>query len=127
MTKRHGDSTLGIARTLTLAALPSASSVGSRSTWAEGEGLTETRKGIMDETHETITTTTETVTSAHPDRYARNDPGSFASGEEQTPEKDADERLHDPGSFASGEEQTPEEDAAAQAHPGNFADTESHA
>jgi hypothetical protein len=76
------------------------------------------------ETHETITTTTEIVTPLHPDRYARNDPGSFAAGEETTPEKDAEERSEHLGSFAAGEERTPEKDAEERGHPGTFGDSE---
>ena len=58
------------------------------------------------ETHETITK------------------GSFASGEETMPEKDAAERSQHLGTFAAGEETTPEKDAEERAHPGTFADTE---
>jgi hypothetical protein len=89
----------------------------------------------MNETRETITTTvtpiavaeppiTEIATPLHPDRYARNDPGSFAAGEERTPEKDAEERSEHQGSFAAGEERTPEKDAEERVHPGTFGDSE---
>ena len=57
-------------------------------------------------------------------RYARNDPASFAAGEETVPEQDAAERSEHSGSFAAGEEITPEQDAAERTHPGTFADTE---
>ena len=69
-------------------------------------------------------TTPITQTTEHPDRYARNDPESFAAGEETTPEKDAEERQEHTGTFASGEETTPEKDAAEREHPGTFGDTE---
>jgi hypothetical protein len=69
-------------------------------------------------------TETTTPITQHPDRYARNDPESFAAGEETTPEKDAEERQEHTGTFASGEETTPEKDAAEREHPGTFGDTE---
>ena len=50
----------------------------------------------------TETVVTESVVPEHPNRYARNDPGSFAAGEETTPDKDAAERTH-PGTFADTE------------------------
>jgi hypothetical protein len=80
-----------------------------------------------------MTDTEKTTTTAVPvpdaqaagqaGRYARNDPASFAAGEEATPEKDAAERGH-PASFAAGEETTPEKDAAERGHPGTFGDEE---
>ena len=70
------------------------------------------------------TPVTQAVDTEHPDRYARNDPGSFAAGEETTPEKDAEDRKEQPGTFAAGEETTPVMDAAERAHPGTFGDTE---
>jgi hypothetical protein len=80
-----------------------------------------------------MTDTEKTTTTAVPvpdaqaagqaGRYARNDPASFAAGEETTPEKDAAERGH-PASFAAGEETTPEKDAAERRHPGTFGDEE---
>jgi hypothetical protein len=108
------------------------------------------------ETHETIITTTTTgtlpageeprpVTAAEesiqprgsfaageettPEKDAvdRQDRGSFASGEETTPGKDAHERVYASGTFAAGEEETPKEDAAERVHPGTFADTEPEA
>jgi hypothetical protein len=108
------------------------------------------------ETHETIITTTTTgpVTAADaptpvtateefiqprgsfasgeettPEKDAadRQHRGSFAAGEERTPEKDAEQRLHASGSFAAGEETTPREDAEERVHPGTFADTEPEA
>jgi DNA-binding MarR family transcriptional regulator len=81
----------------------------SREIPAQGTGLTGgPGKGTMNETetHETITK------------------GSFASGEETMPEKDAAERSQHLGTFAAGEETTPEKDAEERAHPGTFADTE---
>ena len=45
---------------------------------------------------------TETVVTEYPNRYARNDPGTFAAGEETTPDKDAAERTH-PGTFGDTE------------------------
>ena len=50
--------------------------------------------------------------------------GSFASGEEALPERDAEQRSHHLGTFAAGEETTPEKDAEERGHPGTFADTE---
>ena len=78
------------------------------------------------ETHvtETVTQVTETVSAVNPNRYARNDPATFAAGEETTPEKDAADRKEHPGTFAAGEETTPEKDAAERTHPGTFGDTE---
>jgi hypothetical protein len=69
-------------------------------------------------------TTPITQTTEHPDRYARNDPESFAAGEETTPEKDAEERQEHVGTFAAGEETTPGKDAEEREHPGTFGDTE---
>ena len=55
---------------------------------------------------ETTTTTAVPVPDAQAagqaGRYARNDPASFAAGEETTPEKDVAERAH-PGSFGDEE------------------------
>jgi hypothetical protein len=108
------------------------------------------------ETHETIipTTTTGTIPAAEeptpvpateefiqprgsfaageettPEKDAadRQHRGSFAAGEERTPEKDAEQRVHASGSFAAGEETTPQEDAEERVHPGSFADTEPEA
>jgi DNA-binding MarR family transcriptional regulator len=53
--------------------------------------------------------------------------GSFAAGDETTPDKDADERSLHLGTFAAGEERTPVEDAEERSHPGTFADTEPQA
>jgi DNA-binding MarR family transcriptional regulator len=76
---------------------------------------------------EELTPITETETPDHRDRYARNDPGSFAAGEETTPDKDAEERSEHLGTFAAGEERMPVKDAEARGHPGTFADTEPQA
>ena len=79
---------------------------------------------------DTETTTTPAVpvpdaqVAGQAGRYARNDPASFAAGEETTPEKDAIERGQHPASFAAGEETTPVKDAAERAHPGSFGDGE---
>ncbi len=73
---------------------------------------------------QTTTPVTETVVTEYPDRYARNDPGSFAAGEETTPEQDAADRKEHVGTFAAGEETTPDKDAAERTHPGTFGDTE---
>jgi DNA-binding MarR family transcriptional regulator len=92
----------------------------SRENPAQRTGLTRgPERGTMNETDPKITETPE-----HPDRYARNDPGSFASGEETTPEKDAEERGEHLGTFAAGEETTPEKDAEERGQPGTFADSE---
>ncbi len=73
---------------------------------------------------ETETPIADATTPAPTGRYAPQDAsGSFASGEEQTPDKDADERRNASGSFASGEEQTPGKDADERVHPGGFGDT----
>jgi hypothetical protein len=74
--------------------------------------------------NETETPVTETATAEHPNRYARNDPGTFATGEETTPDKDAAERTEHGGTFAAGEETMPDKDAAERTHPGTFGDTE---
>jgi hypothetical protein len=108
------------------------------------------------ETHETIITTTTTgtipaaeeptpvtateeliqprgsfasgeETTPEQDAADRQDRGSFASGEETIPGKDAYERVHASGSFAAGEEETPKKDAAERVHPGTFADSEPEA
>jgi hypothetical protein len=67
-------------------------------------------------------------------------PGTFAEGEETTPEKDAEDRGLRRGNFASGEETKQgenaarrvharggfgvgQEDAEQRAHPGTFGDT----
>ena len=69
-------------------------------------------KGTMNEieTHETTiaTTTTDAVIAA----------------EAPTPVTAAEELIQPRGSFASGEETTPEKDAEERAHPGSFGDTE---
>ena len=61
------------------------------------------------------------------DAADRQDRGSFASGEETTPGKDSYERVHASGTFAAGEEETPKKDAAERVHPGTFADSEPEA
>ena len=66
-------------------------------------------------------------TTPEKDAADRQHRGSFASGEETTPEKDAEQRVHASGSFAAGEETTPKEDAEERVHPGTFADTEPEA
>jgi hypothetical protein len=50
------------------------------------------------ETHETIKT------------------GTFAAGEETTPEKDAEDRVQHRGNYASGEELKPDENAERRIH-----------
>ena len=65
-----------------------------------------------------------TQTPGQVGRYARNDPATFAAGEETTPEKDAAERAQHPGTFAADEETTPEKDAAERGQPGSFGDEE---
>jgi len=66
-------------------------------------------------------TTPITQTTEHPDRYARNDPESFAAGEETTPEKDAEERQEHVGTFAAGEETTPARMPRSGSTPGRSA------
>jgi hypothetical protein len=66
-------------------------------------------------------------TTPEKDAADRQHRGSFASGEERTPDKDAEQRVHASGSFAAGEETTPQEDAEERVHPGTFADAESEA
>ena len=61
------------------------------------------------------------------DAADRQHRGSFAAGEERTPDQDAEQRVHASGSFAAGEETTPKEDAKERVHPGTFADTEPEA
>ena len=66
-------------------------------------------------------------TTPEKDAADRQDRGSFASGEETTPGKDSYERVHASGTFAAGEEETPKKDAAERVHPGTFADSEPEA
>ena len=61
------------------------------------------------------------------DAADRQHRGSFAAGEERTPDQDAEQRVHASGSFAAGEETTPKEDAEERVHPGTFADAEPEA
>ena len=67
------------------------------------------------------------MSEADPGAEDRQHRGSFASGEERTSDKDAEQRVHASGSFAAGEETTPKEDAKERVHPGTFADTEPEA
>jgi DNA-binding MarR family transcriptional regulator len=76
---------------------------------AEGTGPSwGPERGTMSEseTHETVKT------------------GGFAAGEERTPEKDAEQRVHARGGFGVGQEEKPAEDAEKRAHPGTFGDAE---
>jgi hypothetical protein len=68
------------------------------------ESETRTTETTVTQTATPVPTTpvTETVVTEYPNRYARNDPGSFAAGEETTPEQDAAERTH-PGTFGDTE------------------------
>ena len=66
-------------------------------------------------------------TTPEKDAADRQHRGSFAAGEERTPEKDAEQRVHASGTFAAGEEETPRQDAEERVHPGTFADTEPEA
>ena len=63
-------------------------------------------------------------TTPEQDAQDRQHRGSFAAGEERMPEKDAEQRVHASGTFAAGEEEAPEKDAEERVHPGTFADTE---
>jgi hypothetical protein len=63
-------------------------------------------------------------TTPEKDAADRQHRGSFASGEERTPDKDAEQRVHASGTFAAGEEETPRQDAEERVHPGTFADSE---
>ena len=90
------------------------------------ETETQTTETTITQTTTAVPTTPviETVVAEHPNRYARNDPASFAAGEETTPEQDAADRTVHQGTFAAGEEITPDKDAAERTHPGTFGDTE---
>jgi hypothetical protein len=90
------------------------------------ESETRTTETTVTQTATPVPTTpvTETVVTEYPNRYARNDPGSFAAGEETTPEQDEADRKEHLGTFAAGEETTPDKDAAERTHPGTFGDTE---
>ena len=66
-------------------------------------------------------------TTPEKDAADRQHRGSFAAGEERTPEKDAEQRVHASGTFAAGEEETPRQDAEERVHPGTFADSEPEA
>jgi DNA-binding MarR family transcriptional regulator len=79
------------------------------------------------ETHETIKTGTfaggEETT---PDKDAEDrvlHRGNFASGEELKPDENAERRVHARGGFGVGQEEKPAEDAAKREHPGTFGDT----
>jgi len=66
-------------------------------------------------------TTPITQTTEHPDRYARNDPESFAAGEETTPEKDAEERQEHVGTCSRGRGDDPGQGCREREHPGRSA------
>ena len=50
--------------------------------------------------------------------------GNFASGEETKPDENAERRVHARGGFGVGQEEKPAEDAEKRAHPGTFGDTD---
>jgi DNA-binding MarR family transcriptional regulator len=87
-------------------------------------------RGTMNEsdTHETIKTGTFAAgEETTPEKDAEDrilHRGSFAAGEETTPEKDAEQRIHGGGGFGVGQEEKPQEDAEKRSHPGTFGDTE---
>ena len=56
------------------------------------------------------------------DRVLRR--GNFAAGEEKKPDENAERRVHARGGFAVGQEEQPQEDAEKRAHPGTFGDIE---
>ncbi len=98
---------------------------------AKGTGPSgDPERGTMSEseTHETIKTGTFAAgEETTPEKNAEDrvlHRGSFAAGEELMPEKDAEERIRHSGSFAAGEELMPEKDAEGRTHPGTFGDAE---
>jgi hypothetical protein len=49
--------------------------------------------------------------------------GNFAAGEETKQDENAARRVHARGGFGVGQEEKPQEDAEKRAHPGTFGDT----
>jgi len=97
---------------------------------AQGTGpIVGLKGGTMSEseTHETIKTGTfaegEEIT---PEKDAEDrilHRGNFASGEETKPDENAERRVHARGGFGVGQEEKPAEDAEKREHPGTFGDT----
>ena len=87
-------------------------------------------KGTMNDTdtHETIKTGTFAAgEETTPEKDAEDrvlHRGSYASGEELKPDENAERRVHARGGFGVGHEEKPLEDAEKRAHPGTFGDTE---
>jgi DNA-binding MarR family transcriptional regulator len=79
------------------------------------------------DTHETLKTGTfaegeeTTPEKDAEDRIRRR--GNFASGEETKPDENAERRVNARGGFGVGQEEKPAEDAEKRAHPGTFGDT----
>ncbi len=78
------------------------------------------------ETHETIKTGTFAAgEETTPEKDAEDrvqHRGNYASGEELKPDENAERRVHARGGFGVGQEEKPAEDAEKRAHPGTFAD-----
>jgi hypothetical protein len=97
---------------------------------AQGAGPTwGLNGGTMSEsgTHETIKTGTfaageETTPEKDAEDRALHR-GNFASGEELKPDENAERRVHARGGFGVGQEEKPAEDAEKREHPGTFGDT----
>ena len=85
--------------------------------------------GTMSESdrHETLKTGTfaegeETTPEKDADDRIRHR-GNFAAGEETKPDENAERRIHARGGFGVGQEDKPAEDAEERAHPGTFGDS----
>jgi len=87
-------------------------------------------RGTMNETetHEAIKTGTFAAgEETTPEKDAEDrvlHRGSYASGEELKPDENAERRIHARGGFGMGREEKPQENAEKRAHPGTFGDTE---
>jgi len=87
-------------------------------------------RGTMNETetHEAIKTGTFAAgEETTPEKNAEDrvlHRGNFATGEELKPDENAERRIHARGGFGVGREEKPQENAEKRAHPGTFGDTE---
>jgi len=87
-------------------------------------------RGTMNETetHEAIKTGTFAAgEETTPEKNAEDrvlHRGNFATGEELKPDENAERRIHARGGFGVGQEEKPQENAEKRAHPGTFGDTE---
>jgi DNA-binding MarR family transcriptional regulator len=87
-----------------------------RDTMNDNETHTTPKTGTFAEGEET------TPEKDAQDRVLRR--GNFAAGEETKPEENAERRVYARGGFAVGQENKPQDDAEKRAHPGTFGDTE---